>query len=114
MREDERPSLVRVRSIIGYPSPNKQGTSGAHGSPLGEDEVRLTKEAMGLDPDLHFDVPADVAEHMSQVARGAALQAEWESQAARVARARPRARRRVGRRLGRAAAARASARRCAR
>jgi len=39
VREDERPSLVRVRSIIGYPSPNKQGTSGAHGSPLGEDEV---------------------------------------------------------------------------
>ncbi len=80
VREDERPSLVRVRSIIGYPSPNKQGTSGAHGAPLGEDEVRLTKEAMGLDPDLRFDVPADVAEHMSQVARGAALQAEWESQ----------------------------------
>ncbi len=80
VREDERPSLVRVRSIIGYPSPNKQGTSGAHGAPLGEDEVRLTKEAMGLDPDLQFDVPADVAEHMSQVDRGAALQAEWESQ----------------------------------
>ncbi|HMS62692.1 MAG TPA: transketolase [Solirubrobacteraceae bacterium] len=80
VREDERPSLVRVRSIIGYPSPNKQGTSGAHGAPLGEEEVRLTKEAMGLDPDLRFDVPADVAEHMSQVARGAALQAEWQSQ----------------------------------
>ncbi len=80
VREDERPSLVRVRSIIGYPSPNKQGTSGAHGSPLGEDEVRLTKEAMGLDPDKQFDIPADVAEHMSQVARGAALQAEWASQ----------------------------------
>ena len=50
MREDERPSLIRVRSIIGYPSPNKQGTSKAHGAPLGEDEVRLTKEAMGWDP----------------------------------------------------------------
>ena len=80
VHEDERPSLIRVRSIIGYPAPNKQGTSGAHGAPLGADEVRLTKEAMGLDPDLTFDVPADVAEHMNQVARGAALQAEWASQ----------------------------------
>ena len=43
MREEERPSLIRVKSIIGWPSPNKQGTSKAHGSPLGEDEVRLTK-----------------------------------------------------------------------
>lgn len=79
MREGERPSLVRVRSIIGYPSPNKQGTSGVHGAPLGEDEVRLTKQAMGLDPDVSFHVPDDVAEHMSQVARGAALQAEWDA-----------------------------------
>jgi len=77
MREEERPSLVRVRSIIGYPSPNKQGTSGAHGAPLGEDEVRRTKEVMGLDPDKRFDVPADVAARMDQTARGAALQAEW-------------------------------------
>jgi len=79
MREEERPSLVRVRSIIGYPSPNKQGTSGAHGAPLGEDEVRRTKEVMGLDPDKHFDVPGDVAAHMDQTARGAALQAEWNA-----------------------------------
>jgi transketolase len=79
MREEERPSLVRVRSIIGYPSPNKQGTSGVHGAPLGDDEVRLTKQAMGLDPDVSFHVPDDVAEHMSQVARGAALQAEWDA-----------------------------------
>ncbi len=80
VNEDERPSLVRVRSVIGYPSPNKQGTSGAHGAPLGEDEVRVTKEAMGLDPDLTFHVPDAVREHMSQLARGAALQAEWNSQ----------------------------------
>ena len=79
VREEQRPSLIHVRSIIGYPAPNKQGTSKAHGSPLGEDEVRLAKEAMGLDPDKHFDVPQAVYEHMSQVARGAALQAEWEA-----------------------------------
>ena len=82
VRDDERPSLIRVHSIIGYPAPTKQGTSGAHGAPLGEDEVRATKEVMGLDPDKQFDVPADVAEHLSQVARGAALNAEWSSQLA--------------------------------
>jgi transketolase len=79
-REDERPSLIRVRSIIGYPSPNKQGTSGAHGAPLGEDEVRATKEVMGLDPDLSFDVPDAVREHLDQRGRGAALHAEWKAQ----------------------------------
>ena len=82
VREDERPSLVRVHSVIGYPSPAKQGTSGAHGAPLGEDEVRATKEVMGLDPDLNFHVSDAVREHMSQIGRGAALQAEWNSQMA--------------------------------
>src|SRR3954449_5663720 len=78
MREEERPSLIRVKSIIGWPSPNKQGTSKAHGSPLGEDEVRLTKEVLGWDPDQHFVVPDEVREHFDQRERGAALQAEWE------------------------------------
>jgi transketolase len=58
--ETERPSLIRVKSVIGYPSPNKQGTSKAHGSALGEDEVRATKEVMGWDPDKHFYVPDGV------------------------------------------------------
>ena len=70
-REEERPTLIRVRSIIGWPSPNKQGTSKAHGSPLGEDEVRLTKEIMGWDPDEHFHVPDGVLDHFAQVERGA-------------------------------------------
>lgn len=78
MREEERPSLIRVKSIIGWPSPNKQGTSKAHGSPLGEDEVRLTKEVLGWDPDKHFYIPDEVREHFDQRARGAALQAEWQ------------------------------------
>ena len=78
MREEERPSLIRVKSIIGWPSPNKQGTSKAHGSPLGEDEVRLTKEVLGWDPDQHFVIPDEVREHFDQRARGAALQAEWD------------------------------------
>jgi transketolase len=78
MREEERPSLIRVRSIIGWPAPNKQNTSKAHGSPLGEDEVRATKEILGWDPDEHFVVPDGVYEHVSAVARGGALQGEWE------------------------------------
>jgi transketolase len=78
MREEERPSLIRVRSIIGWPSPHKQGTSKAHGAALGEDEVRATKEVLGWDPDAHFLVPPEVADHFSAVARGAALQGEWD------------------------------------
>src|SRR3954453_3730225 len=60
--ETELPSLIRVKSVIGYPSPHKQGTSKAHGSALGEDEVRATKEVMGWDPDKHFYVPDGVYE----------------------------------------------------
>jgi len=58
--EDNRPSLIRVRSIIGYPAPNKQGTAAAHGAPLGEEEVRATKAALGWDPDAAFVVPESV------------------------------------------------------
>jgi transketolase len=75
---DDRPTLIRVKSIIGYPAPNKQGTSKAHGAPLGEDEVRLAKEALGWDPDAQFLVPDGVYEAFSAVERGAAAQAEWQ------------------------------------
>jgi transketolase len=78
--EEDRPSLIRVRSVIGYPAPNKQGTSKAHGSALGEDEVRATKEILGWDPDAHFVVPERVREAYAPVReRGAGLQAEWEA-----------------------------------
>lgn len=59
-KETSRPSLIRVRSHIGYGSPNKVDTASAHGSPLGENEVRLVKENQGFDPDKFFDVPDDV------------------------------------------------------
>lgn len=59
--ETERPSLINVRSVIGYGSPNKHDTAAAHGSPLGEDEVRLVKENFGFDPDKSFVVPSEVA-----------------------------------------------------
>ncbi|WP_445147870.1 transketolase [Baekduia sp. Peel2402] len=79
-RRDDAPTLIRVKSIIGYPSPNKAGTSKAHGAPLGDDEVRATKEAMGWDPDKDFYVPDGVYEEFAKAAeRGAAAQAEWQS-----------------------------------
>ncbi len=77
--ETGRPSLISVRTIIGYGSPNKQGSSKAHGSPLGEDEVRQAKQAYGWDPDKHFYIPDEVLAHMRAAGeRGAGLQAEWQ------------------------------------
>jgi transketolase len=59
-KETHRPSLIKVRTHIGYGSPNKEGTSAAHGSPLGESEVKLVKENFGFDPDKYFVVPDEV------------------------------------------------------
>ena len=64
---DERPSLIAVRTHIGYGSPNRQDTQKAHGQPLGPDEVRLTKEAYGWDPDRTFYIPDDA---LANVPRG--------------------------------------------
>jgi transketolase len=79
MEVDDRPSLIILRSHIGYGSPHKQDSSSAHGSPLGEDEVRLTKEAYGWDPDKHFYVPEEALAHFRRTCeRGREMQAEWE------------------------------------
>jgi transketolase len=74
---EDRPSLIRVKSIIGYPSPNKAGTSKVHGAALGEDEVRATKEVMGWDPDKHFHVPDEAYAALSMKDDGAAAHADW-------------------------------------
>jgi transketolase len=75
---DDRPSLIAVRTHIGYGAPNKQDTQKAHGSPLGEDEVRLAKEFYGWDPDAHFLVPDEVREAMGAFAeRGDELVSAW-------------------------------------
>ncbi|MEV0999231.1 transketolase [Nonomuraea sp. NPDC050202] len=77
--ETDRPSFIRLRTIIGYPAPNKQNTGKIHGSALGEAEVAATKEVLGMDPAKTFDVPAAVLEHARGVAqRGRADHAEWE------------------------------------
>jgi transketolase len=76
---EDRPSLIVVHTHIGYGSPNKQDTHSAHGSPLGEDEVRLTKEFYGWDPDAQFLVPEAAGEHfLAAVDRGRDAEAEWQ------------------------------------
>ena len=76
----EQPSLIICHTHIGYGSPNKQDTAEAHGSPLGEDEIRLTKEALGLPADEKFWAPADVlARYRNALASGRACQEEWEA-----------------------------------
>ncbi|MEX1142002.1 MAG: transketolase [Thermoleophilaceae bacterium] len=75
---EDRPSLIVLRTHIGYGSPNKQDTYKAHGSPLGEDEVRLTKEAYGWDPDAQFLIPQEALAHFREsVDRGREAEAEW-------------------------------------
>ncbi len=76
--EIRQPSLIAIRSIIGYGSPNKQGTSQAHGSPLGEAEVELAKQNLGWDPSAKFYVPADALEHFrGAIDRGRAAESDW-------------------------------------
>jgi transketolase len=80
MAVEDRPSLILVRSHIGFGSPHKQDTSSAHGSPLGEDEVRLTKEAYGWDPDKHFYVPEEALANFRRCCeRGRTTEAEWQT-----------------------------------
>ncbi len=78
--EESRPSFIDVHTHIGYGSPHKHDTSAAHGAPLGEEEVRLTKEHLGWPIEPSFDVPQEALEHFRAFAeRGAVRQAEWES-----------------------------------
>ena len=73
-----RPSMIVVRTTIGYGSPHKHGTSEAHGSPLGVEEVKLTKQALGFDPEKSFFVPDDAMSHFrAAVARGAEAETAW-------------------------------------
>lgn len=74
---DDRPSLIRCRTVIGKGSPNKQGTSKSHGSPLGKDEVALAREALGWNYPA-FEIPADIRETWLEAGkRGVAAHADW-------------------------------------
>jgi transketolase len=76
--ETERPSFIAIRSHIAYPAPKAVDTAKAHGAPLGEDEVRATKEVMGFDPDRKFWVDERVSAHMNLREDGAQAQAAWQ------------------------------------
>ena len=77
--ETGRPSLVMCRTTIGYGSPNKAGTAAAHGEPLGAEETRLTKQALGWDYPESFTVPPEALSHFRQaLERGGRQQQEWQ------------------------------------
>ncbi|MFI9572415.1 transketolase [Microbispora rosea] len=77
--ETERPTFIKLRTIIGWPAPNKQNTGKIHGSALGADEVAATKRVLGMDPEKSFAVPSEVLDHAREVVeRGRALRAEWD------------------------------------
>jgi transketolase len=77
--ETSRPSIVSLRTIIGYPAPKKQNTGKIHGSALGSEEVAALKEVLGFDPEKTFDVDEDVLAHARAVVdRGAHARKEWE------------------------------------
>jgi transketolase len=74
-----RPSLIVLRTHIAYGSPNKQDTADAHGAPLGEEEVRLTKKSLGLPEDTLFNIPDAVRHHFKQcVGTGKDAEAGWQ------------------------------------
>ena len=77
----DKPSIIAVRTIIGWPAPTLQNTGKAHGAALGEDEIRKTKQILGFDPDVHFAVGEDVLAHTRQVVdRGREAHAEWQQE----------------------------------
>ena len=79
-KETNKPTLIRMKSVIAWPAPHAQGTAGSHGSALGDEEIAATKTALGLNPQENFAMPAQVLEHARQVkVRGAQLRAAWDA-----------------------------------
>ncbi|MGZ3821210.1 MAG: transketolase, partial [Mucilaginibacter sp.] len=76
--EVSKPSLIKVRTHIAYGSPNKVDTAGAHGSPLGADEIKLVKKFFGFDPEKSFEVPDEVLKYYRAIGeKGAELENKW-------------------------------------
>jgi transketolase len=79
-KETDRPTLIIVDSHIAWGAPNKQDTHGAHGEPLGEEEIRLTKQRYGWPPDAKFLVPDEVRNYTNRaIERGQQAEAEWNA-----------------------------------
>jgi transketolase len=77
----DRPSIILLRTVIGFPAPKKMNTGGVHGAALGADEVAGVKRALGFDPDKSFDVDPDVLAHARRaVDRGDRLRAQWQKE----------------------------------
>ena len=74
--DSDRPSLICCRTVIGWGSPNKQGKESCHGAPLGDDEIALTREALGWSHE-PFEIPDDVREAWDATAQGASRENEW-------------------------------------
>ncbi|WP_112235072.1 transketolase [Kocuria sp. BT304] len=75
----DKPSIIALSTIIGWPAPTKQNTGGVHGSALGADEVAATKKILGFDPEKSFQIEPEIMSHVREVAqRGKAERAEWE------------------------------------
>lgn len=76
--ETQKPSLIKVRTEIAYGSPNKVNTAGAHGSPLGPDELKKTKEFLGFDPEKYFFIPDEVSEYYHNAGKkGTEQEGKW-------------------------------------
>ncbi|WP_254872981.1 transketolase [Schaalia sp. Marseille-Q2122] len=78
--ETDRPSIIALRTIIGWPTPGKQDTGGIHGAKLGSDALRGLKEALGANPDAMFDVDVEAVEaaRANMAERGRTFRAEWD------------------------------------
>lgn len=96
-----QPSIILVRTIIGYGAPHKQNTFEAHGSPLGPDEVRAAKETLGWPLQPAFWVPPEVSAHFrTAVAKGQQAERHWDARLRRYREAQPELARELVRRLG--------------
>ncbi|MDU3164418.1 MAG: transketolase [Corynebacterium sp.] len=77
--ETDRPSFIRVKTVIGYPAPNKMNTGGVHGAALGDDEVAATKEVLGFDPERSFHIDDEVIAHTRMLReRGTEKHSAWQ------------------------------------
>ena len=88
--QNGKPSIIKLRSHIGFGSPNFQGTHTAHGAPLGDDEIKLIKEKFGWDSEKSFEVPQDALDNMRKIsAKGEKLEAEYDAMFAEYEKAYP-------------------------
>jgi transketolase len=89
-QEKDKPTIIKLRTHIAFGSPNKQDTAGAHGAPLGDEEIRLMKQNYGWDPDKSFYVPDEVSARMKKVAaKGAEAEEKWDKMFADYSKAHP-------------------------